>query len=319
MDHIWDYDATPGSLFDPGNADDFFRLAPRYHPPALAAEMARLVYCSDLNRVSLALRRAGYGDPLWFREKGTDAFLTRSADMAVLVFRGTEGPKLRHLTDPARLQRAFAQSGFDWTQAAQSFMAGLRPDMQEVSAHLMTELQDLLTDLDFVPTDWRVDGAPGGRVHRGFAQALDRVWEPIANQLAGLDMPVIFAGHSLGAALATLAASRHAPETLYTFGSPTVGDADFAKTLQGTVVYRYMNCADLVCRMPPALYAHVGTLRYIDSAGRLVHAAESEADQLAAWTEHFQATMAQWDKLWLRGLIDHAPVNYVRALLNGQK
>ena len=68
----WDYDSTILALHEPGLADDCFRLAPRYDPPALCAEMARLVYCADLDRVTTALRRAGFGSPSWFRAAGTD-------------------------------------------------------------------------------------------------------------------------------------------------------------------------------------------------------------------------------------------------------
>ena len=80
MDGTWDYDSTILALHDPGLADDWFRLAPEYPPPALCAEMARLASCADLDRVTAALRRAGFAGPSWFRAAGTDAFLARSRD-----------------------------------------------------------------------------------------------------------------------------------------------------------------------------------------------------------------------------------------------
>ncbi len=52
---------------------------------------------------------------------------------------------------------------------------------------------------------------------------------------------VWFTGHSLGGALATLAAGRYerAPE-VYTFGAPRVGDGEHVKSLD-TPVYRFVN------------------------------------------------------------------------------
>jgi len=310
-DGTWDYDSSVAALHDPGLADDCFRLAPHYAPPALCAEMARLVYCSDLDRVTTALRRVGFDSPAWFRAAGTDAFLTKSADVAVLAFRGTEGPKLQRLIDPARVQRLFQQSGMDWQETMRRLFAGGVPDMQEAMDRIARECQDLFTDLDALPQAWPA----GGKVHRGFVGALDRVWKQVEGQLAALDMPVLYTGHSLGAALATLAAGRRPPDTLYTFGSPRVGDAAFVGTLAKTAAYRYVNCCDVVAQVPPAVYQPAGVLRYIDSGGRLTDHEENEAAKLKARTAHFRKTFGQWDKIWIRDFVDHAPINYVKALL----
>lgn len=310
----WDYDSTSVALHEPGLADDCFRLASRYEPAALCAEMARLVYCADLDRVTTALRRAGFGNPSWFRDSGTDAFLARGRDVAVLAFRGTEGPKLQRLIDPARIQRLFQTSGMDWQETMRRLFAGGVPDMKEAMDRIAEECRDLFTDLDALPLPW----PGGGKVHRGFVGALDRVWSQIEGQLDGLDMPVLYTGHSLGGALATLAASRRPPDTLYTFGSPRVGDKEFVAGMAKTVTYRYVNCCDVVAQIPPAVYQPLGTLRYIDSYGKLAETEENEAAKLKARTDHFQKTFGQWDKVWIRDLVDHAPVNYVKALLAAQ-
>lgn len=314
MDGTWDYDFTILALRDPGLADDWFRLASRYEPPALCAEMARLAYCADLDRVTAALRRAGFASPSWFRAAGTDAFLARSQDQAVLAFRGAGGPRLQPLIDPARLQRLFQQSGLDWQETLRRLFAGGVPDMQEAMDRLLHESRDLLTDLDATPQGW----PSGGKVHRGFAGALDRVWPQIEGQIEALGLPVLYAGHGLGGALAALAASRRPPETLYTFGAPPAGDKAFAATLGPTVAYRYVNCCDAVAHLPAAAYLPVGRLRYIDSNGRLRDAGEDEGDRARARGAHFQKTLGQWDKVWIRDLADHAPVNYVKALLAAQ-
>jgi len=142
-----------------------------------------------------------------------------------------------------------------------------------------------------------------GTVHSGFLEALASVWDPISNALSGLGVPVFYAGHSLGAALATLAAARRPPDAVYTFGSPLVGDSDFAATLSQAPVFRIVDGSDLVTRVPPEDlgFVHVGEEHRLVPPRRpspLRHPLE-----------------------WLRSLLgpppplaDHAPINYVERL-----
>jgi triacylglycerol lipase len=71
------------------------------------------------------------------------------------------------------------------------------------------DVRDFRSDLETLPI--RV-GGDGARVHEGFEIALDAVWPEILLELTKLDCPVFYAGHSLGAALATLAAARRRPQ-----------------------------------------------------------------------------------------------------------
>ena len=76
-------------------------------------------------------------------------------------------------------------------------------------------------------------------MHLGFKLALDRVWDALATRAWQRSSPtrsVWFAGHSLGAALAALAADRYAATAgVCTLGAPRVGDWHFAASHSATV------------------------------------------------------------------------------------
>ena len=115
----------------------------------------------------------------------------------------------------------------------------------------------------------------GCRVHRGFSRALDAVWRDHDGKLgirtAILDSqrdgphPIYMTGHSLGGALAILASYRLddetgvRPTTVYTIGSPRVGNSRLA-ACDAAPIYRVVNHDDWVPRLPPGLflYRHAG-------------------------------------------------------------
>ncbi len=179
--------------------------------------------------------------------------------------------------------------------------------------------RDLWADIRFWPRDWRIDGRAAGRVHRGFAHALDTVWPRLRPHLVGGERRVLYTGHSLGAAMATLAAGRIAPTALYTFGSPRVGDAGFAAAMASINHARFVDCRDVVTRLPPALgFTHTGNHHYIAHDGR-VHlkpdAAFQRADRKAALAAFRNLRKQQARAVPLRDLCDHAPINYLYATL----
>jgi triacylglycerol lipase len=119
-------------------------------------------------------------------------------------------------------------------------------------------------------------------VHTGFCLALDQVWQQeVEPQLARFlqsypGAPIYFTGHSLGAALATIAVARFTGSNcaLYTIGSPRVGDDRFVRAvLQKTVrIFRFVNCQDVVTQIPPEIslehyFRHVEQELYIDRDG----------------------------------------------------
>ena len=173
---------------------------------------------------------------------------------------------------------------------------------------------DIGDDLNALPESW----SAGGKVHTGFAGALMEVWPAAEKELQALhDYTLLFTGHSLGAAMATLAASLHTPNSLYTFGSPRVGDEAFAAALAGVDNHRYVDCCDLVARVPPAGvfgYTHLGRPYYIDRH-REIQRDPDEAlireDQLEAEIKYIEEYSWRVGDVAVRALADHSPVNYV--------
>lgn len=162
------------------------------------------------------------------------------------------------------------------------------------------EIQDLLHDADTLPVP-----AFGATmlVHRGFKRALNSLWTQIATALDALDCPLFYTGHSLGAALATLAAVRRPPQAVYAFGSPRVGDRRFVARLADVPVFRIVHGADIVCTLPPEIlgFRHAGTEHRIGR--RPARSAITDPAQL-------------WDRMTtpIDVLADHAPVCYVTML-----
>ena len=277
------YAASRKSLYHPGEADDFFRLGPIRDHAALCAEMSRLAYVKDETRLRLYLGRIGYSQNLAFGyvTDGTQGFVASNQDDHVTVV-------------------AFR---------------GTEPD----------DSSDLFTNANVALTPWTDDaGRPLGKVHEGFAAALQKTGI-LAHVKSCLELlapstRVLLTGHSLGAALATLLSSRIPSAHLYTYGSCRVGDAAFAQAMQAASHTRFINCCDLVTRVPPATlgYVHAGSPQYIDRNGRLLGSPsenEVNADRLkgAAW--YFVRYALLPGTVFSRNLADHAPINYVSAAM----
>lgn len=109
------------------------------------------------------------------------------------------------------------------------------------------ELSDIKADMRYV----KVNFPNGGRAHLGFHTAFRKVEDVIAAKLKiHRGRTWIFTGHSLGAALALLAAARWKPAVVYLYGCPRVGNSAFVKTIK-CPVWRFENRRDFVTCLPP--------------------------------------------------------------------
>lgn len=132
-----------------------------------------------------------------------------------------------------------------------------------------SSLRNWMADLDFIKVS--CDYTAGCKVHDGFKVS----WDDISEACFALveeafstypDYTLVVTGHSLGAAVGTLAAvelrNKGYACDLYTYGSPRVGNLAFVEyvTSQAGAEYRATHYDDPVPRLPPmALFGYFHT------------------------------------------------------------
>jgi len=286
----------PDIFYSPKNADldfpckrgNFFPAGMPKSEAALCAEMARLSYCRqesgfafDQVKIRSVLGLIGFTHCQFFESKGSEKGGGTHCFLA--------------------LREEMDGSG---ELAVLSFRGTDKRDFANLSA-----------DADLVPTPWE----KGGKVHRGFAEALSEVRPDLDLALHALKSRALFTGHSLGAAMATLMASVQHPACLYTFGSPRVGDAEFVSKLKDVEIRRYVDCCDLVTRVPPEFmgYTHVGDLYYIDRERKIARQPGESTisdDQDHARVKYLLDYALKIGNVGMRDLADHSPINYVAPI-----
>jgi hypothetical protein len=237
---------------------------------------------------------------------------------------------------------------YDDSSVIVAFRGTRVPGLQDPSSFLHSlspSLGDVVTDVRFPAADFL-----DARVHGGFLDAYLSVAEGLPGTIQSLQpskpRAVWFTGHSLGGALATLAAAVFGEyQGLYTFGCPRVGDAAFAAMFEGKQSYRVVHHDDVVSRLPPPFalpplplmrYTHAGSFVYLDRKGRLVLDADPDrlTDIFAGmidWQDVFQSALQGVAGLGrffngglpthvldvpvpASGVTDHAPVYYAMFL-----
>ena len=165
-------------------------------------------------------------------------------------------------------------------------------------------------------------------VHQGFKYIFDKLWPQVEELVSKFNGPVFYAGHSLGGALALMAAVRRKPVALYTFGAPRVGNQAFAELADDIKHHRIIYNHDIVTTLPLTtgvrsgiIYEHTGTARYLMSDGKML--VDPSAEELGSIppgpTDNSLRLITQafndQDGAAPPGpLLDHSPYNYTQAL-----
>jgi pimeloyl-ACP methyl ester carboxylesterase len=313
-------------LVQPGLAEDFFTLGglPKFNiiegsfDPGTALWMAE--FCRLIYRQEVTERKDREG------QKTRAEFLRDSAPewQEIAFFNGLEQDEQRK----RRLWRPALPA--EDTQAA--LIGRSSPDCTVLVFRGTLGTRDLLTDAAFLA--WPVRFKFRGSAHQGFSQALDTVWNAIRERLISAPGKIFITGHSLGGALATLAACRLLEDPafkgriagMYTFGSPRVGTAGFGKNLEGLFHARVVHEDDLVAKVPAAFsippfpkYRHVGRLHVLHDNGAITVASSDDVrDPIFETRNMLKELLAIPDVKSVRAppkpLRDHTPLLYSKAL-----
>ena len=179
-----------------------------------------------------------------------------------------------------------------------------------------TELSDIKADRNALQSK---SFSGKGDVHAGFQGEINKLWDDLTFTLADLPHRQLkITGHSLGAAMATICASRLVRDfnvdALYTFGSPRVGDRRWVRNLSNIVHYRVVNNNDMVCKVPFWImgYRHHGVLCYVNHYGNV--------RRMTWWQrvkDQWRGRLAAWrNKEPFDGIRDHDINAYARKMKN---
>jgi triacylglycerol lipase len=139
------------------------------------------------------------------------------------------------------------------------------------------EIDDWKTNLQHKPA-----AGAFGLAHSGYLAAADLLWPRLTasiEQMRDNQQTLLLTGHSMGGALAVVAAAKFAAEGaipvagLYTFGQPAVAEAAFERELAKRVegrYFRFVNSSDMVpgLHVDP-VFAPGGQQLFIDRGGRI--------------------------------------------------
>lgn len=262
-------------LMKPGEAADFF-LPPPMPPFNLANpqfDAGVALWLSEFCRLSYRLERPS----------GKQDYHSR----ADILLNGKNGWSELHFFDGLKSlarKRSFWRPALPADDTQAMLAQNSEADCVVLAFRGTLGVLDLLTDLAFLA--WPLRFKLRGSVHHGFSAALDSIWEEVVDVLARTPGKIILTGHSLGAALAVLAACRLLSDEaerfrsrlacLYTFGCPRVGTEGFESNLEGLYHARIVHEDDLVAQVPPAFsippfprYKHVGRLHRLFSSGEI--------------------------------------------------
>ena len=186
-------------------------------------------------------------------------------------------------------------------------------------------MQDVLIDLNFFRTEFDLpnDNSKNILVHQGFYNQFNSIFDKMDNNInhyvnsKNNDKELIFIGHSLGGALATLGACYYSIKypkiktSCVTFGSPRVGNNEFAKLFNKNVTesYRFVNDNDPVPCLPSSLrYKHVNGCKWLYQDQLL-----NETKGWRFW-RFFKNTFLSLFGFGYNALEDHSCENYIEDI-----
>ena len=163
-----------------------------------------------------------------------------------------------------------------------------------------------------------------GEFHRGFWNSVEDVWQLINDKFRHLqkqkERPLFITGHSLGGAMATIAAAKFVHEdkpftSVYTFGQPRTLTRETARVFNTECksrFFRFHNNNDIVTRAPARMmgYSHIGSYLYI-SEEKEIH---QEAGFWFRFVDYFDGALSALKEDGIDAVEDHDMKKYLKAV-----
>jgi triacylglycerol lipase len=181
------------------------------------------------------------------------------------------------------------------------------------------ELEDWLDNIKITATRQLF-----GSFHLGFWEAVQDIWPPMLARYEEAQKngsrPLFITGHSLGGAMATIAAAimmheNKAVAGVYTFGQPRamrpLTSMKFNAQYKG-IFFRFHNNNDIVTRVPAAVggFRHVGTYLYISEERIIIE----NAGFWFRFLDYIDGALSHIKKRGLDMIADHDIDEYLAAV-----
>ncbi|MGK7896417.1 MAG: Mbeg1-like protein [Xenococcus sp. (in: cyanobacteria)] len=240
------------------------------------SEFATLIYESE-DKVREKIRKLTSNEPIWLNndETHTQGLVIKFDEFVVVSFRGTELFRLSEINN-----------------------------FEEINAFV----QDFITNITIIG-DSEIRGI---LVHRGINDALNSVWEILYPILESESKPIWFTGHSLGGALAILAAFKWEVDSekiggVYTIGCPAIGGSEFKQQYDAQLyekTFHHIYGEDLVTKIGQFIGNAPSTIEF-EQVGQKINIPRVDVDFFENLRWYF-----------LMSLIDHGPIFYLNSLWN---
>jgi len=281
-------DISWNGLTRPGEATDHFTMEqlPPFSPDAGKFNVANAFWLSEISRL---IYRRNDGEENVRRIGPSRNVILKGVGLREALFLNRQGTQCALIRTVPHQRPPFAVLVFRGTTGLRNWLLGLDVRPEQLAPHTMA--------------------------HRGFVKAFQHVWPALRPQIGLLTEPLFMTGHSMGGALAQLAAWHHPPRAVYSFGAPRVGDAGFAARMTSVPIYRLVNGRDVVAGLPPSTgrfsFRAAGRRVHIDRKGRICDV-RSSGESVNCF-DSGRWSMSAPGKRWHHPpgfLVDHAPINY---------
>ena len=244
---------TPSLIVQQKDFEELWRT----NSPWVLSNLSHIAYFNEMKIREFA-DQLGAANTRIYDRNGAQAFLDIWETRAILTFRGSQPKEEDAIPKRKRGIRNRVRSLFSH-----------QPKLDPQTLRFLRN--DAVADIKLIKVAF--GDSDEVEVHAGFIEEINKLWDEIRLDIEryAANIPIWVTGHSLGAAMATVAGMMHPFEDVTTFGEPRVG-LNIDKAFKAKSHTRYVNGADPVTRVPPELgfgYKHHGSLEEItDSDGQ---------------------------------------------------